>query len=299
MGTCVLNWPPSPEKIESQLLKSTWPYEDKYHIRIIMSTVLPPMELIHPENDGNRFIFTLRFTIGRLYLSAFLTTVERSCKWEDRNARKVDNSPAALACWKHWKSARMSPENGMFRATKCSWKKGENKQHWRKTPTTWRPRALKDPGCLRAEDTVHHRSFHSSWSLYENYSHRRTIPRARKSWFPKQSVLVVGTAMLCKISFLDEKAKLNPVWTKWIISQIWTQIWYEGICLGSMDIPSSVPSSGFQLTLVLGPEMLYLVAVSFFHFLSRTGADHMRAEELHGLERKRTWYLTDCWDKTF
>jgi hypothetical protein len=34
----------------------------------------------------------------------------------------VDSSPVALACWKHWKSARMSPENGMFRATKRSWK---------------------------------------------------------------------------------------------------------------------------------------------------------------------------------
>lgn len=54
IGTCVLNWPPWPEKMESQLLKSTWP---------------------------------LRFTMGRLYLSAFLTTVERSCKWEDKNAR--------------------------------------------------------------------------------------------------------------------------------------------------------------------------------------------------------------------
>lgn len=54
IGTCVLNWPPWPEKIESQLLKSTWP---------------------------------LRFTIGRLYRSAFLTMVERSCRWVDKNAR--------------------------------------------------------------------------------------------------------------------------------------------------------------------------------------------------------------------
>lgn len=29
IGTCVLNWPPWPEKIESQLSKSTWPYGDE------------------------------------------------------------------------------------------------------------------------------------------------------------------------------------------------------------------------------------------------------------------------------
>lgn len=36
IGMCVLNWPPSPENIESQLLKSTWPYKDKWFIRIFM-----------------------------------------------------------------------------------------------------------------------------------------------------------------------------------------------------------------------------------------------------------------------
>lgn len=60
--------------------------------------------------------------MGRLNLSAFLTTVERSCRWVDRKARKVDSNPAALACWKHWKSARMSPATGVFRATRCSCK---------------------------------------------------------------------------------------------------------------------------------------------------------------------------------
>lgn len=64
--------------------------------------------------------------MGRLNLSAFLTTVERSCRWDDRKARKVDSSPAALACWKHWKSARMSPATGVFRATRCSCKEEDS-----------------------------------------------------------------------------------------------------------------------------------------------------------------------------
>lgn len=63
--------------------------------------------------------------MGRPVRSERRTMLYRSCRREDRKARKVPASPTARACWKHWKSAprmpRMPPERGLLSATRWSW----------------------------------------------------------------------------------------------------------------------------------------------------------------------------------